>query len=85
MVDEGKGWLNPSRDTNEGKHRKRKVEISCVAFLLCDPSWYVHKSDDVQNKWDDNTQQTLRDLIPGVLLNSMSNYMQQLRLNNMVS
>ena len=25
-----------------------------MAFLLCDPGWYVHKSD-VQNKWDDNT------------------------------
>ena len=25
-----------------------------MAFLLCDPYWYVHKPD-VQNKWDDNT------------------------------
>ena len=28
-------------------------------FLLCDPGWYVHKSD-AQNKWDDNTQHTHR-------------------------
>ena len=29
-VDEGKGWLNPSRDKNEGKHRRKKVdEKSC--------------------------------------------------------
>ena len=25
-----------------------------MTFLLCDPGWYVHKTD-VQNKWDDNT------------------------------
>ena len=53
-VDEGKGGLNPSRDKNQGKHRRRKVEKSCVAFVLCDPGWCVHKSD-VQNKWDDST------------------------------
>ena len=29
-------------------------EESCVTFLLCDPGWYAHKPDDVQNKWDDN-------------------------------
>ena len=29
-VDEGKGRLNPSRHKNEGKHRGRKVEKSCV-------------------------------------------------------
>ena len=29
-VDEGKGWLNPSRDEIQGKHRKRKMEKSCV-------------------------------------------------------
>ena len=29
-VDEGKGRLNSSRDKNEGKHRRRKVEKSCV-------------------------------------------------------
>ena len=30
-----------------------------MTFLLCDPGWYVHKSD-AQNKWDDNkhTQNT---------------------------
>ena len=28
--DEGKGRLNPSRDKNKGRHRKRKVEKSCV-------------------------------------------------------
>ena len=39
---------------NQGKHRGRKVEESCMSFLLCDPGWYVHKPD-VQNKWDDNT------------------------------
>ena len=45
-VDEGKGRLKSF------KHRRRKVEKSCVTFLLCDPGWCVHKSD-VQNKWDD--------------------------------
>ena len=25
-----------------------------MTFLICDPGWYVHKSD-VQTKWDDNT------------------------------
>ena len=53
-ADTEKGRLNPSRDKNVGKHRRRKVEKSCVAFLLYDPGWYVHKSY-VQNKWDDNT------------------------------
>ena len=38
----------------QGKHRRRKVEESCVTFLLCTAGWYVHKPD-VQNKWDDNT------------------------------
>ena len=57
-VDEGKGRLNPSRDKSQGKYRRRKVEKSCVTFLLCDPGWCVHKSD-VQNKWDDNTQHTV--------------------------
>ena len=51
-VDEGEGRLDPSRDKNQGKHRRRKVEKSCVIFLLCDLGWCVHKSD-VQNKWDD--------------------------------
>ena len=53
-VDEGKERLNPSREENKGKHRRRKVEKSCVTFLLCGPGWHVHKPD-VQNKWDDNT------------------------------
>ena len=35
MVDEGKGHLNLSREKNEGKHRRRKVDDkSCVIFLL---------------------------------------------------
>ena len=38
-VDEGKIRLNPSRDENQGKHRRRKVDKSCVTFLLCDPGW----------------------------------------------
>ena len=55
MVDEGKERLNPSREKNKDKQHRRKVdEKSCVTFLLCDPGWYVHKSD-VQNKWDANT------------------------------
>ena len=54
LVDEGKGWLNPSRDKNQGKHRRKKVKRSCVTSLLCDPGSCVHKSD-VQNKWDGNT------------------------------
>ena len=29
-VDEGKGRLSPSRDRNKGRHRRRKVEKSCV-------------------------------------------------------
>ena len=38
-VDEGKEWLNPSREKNSGTHRRKKVdEKSCVIFLLCDPS-----------------------------------------------
>ena len=41
-VDEGKEWLNPFREKNEGLHRRKKVdEKPCVAFLLCDPGWYV--------------------------------------------
>ena len=36
-VDEGKGGLNPSRDKNQGKHRSRRKEKSCVTFLLSDP------------------------------------------------
>ena len=56
-VDKGKGRLNPSRDNN-CKHSRRKVEKSCLTFLMCDPGWCVHKSD-VQIKWDDNIQHTV--------------------------
>ena len=38
IYDEGKGWLDPSRDKNQGTHRRKQVdEKSCVTFLLCDP------------------------------------------------
>ena len=53
----GKGTAESSRDKNEGKHGRRKVEKSYVTFLLCDPGWCVHKSD-VQNICDDNTTHT---------------------------
>ena len=44
-VDEGKEWLNPSREKNEGTYRRKKVdEKSCVIFLLCDPVWYVQRT-----------------------------------------
>ena len=44
-VDEGKERLNPSREKNKGMHRRRKVdEKSCVAFLLCDPGWYIQQN-----------------------------------------
>ena len=44
-VDEGKEWLNPSREKNQGTHRRKKVdEKSCVTFLLCDPGWYVQRT-----------------------------------------
>ena len=34
-VDEGKEWLNPSREKNKGTYRRKKVdEKSCVIFLL---------------------------------------------------
>ena len=57
--DEGKKRLmNPSREKNKGMYRRRKVdEKSSVAFLLCNPGWYVHKPD-VQNKRDDKTENT---------------------------
>ena len=43
-VDEGNGQLNTFRDKNSGKRRRRKVEKSCVTFLLlCDPGWSVLK------------------------------------------
>ena len=70
-VDEGKERLNPSREKNEGKPRRRKVEESCVTFfLLCDPGWYVHKPD-VQNKWDDNTHTHVTSIIDPPLGESM--------------
>ena len=54
-VDEGKEWLNPSRDKNKDTHLRKKVdEKSCVTFLLCDPGWYVQRTC-VQNEWDENT------------------------------
>ena len=64
----GKGWLNPSRDKNEGKHRRTKVKTkqkqktSPVAFHLCDPErcvqiLYQKVKSDVQNEWDDNNKQ----------------------------
>ena len=34
-IDEGKGQLNHYHDKKLDKHRRRKVEKSCVAFLLC--------------------------------------------------
>ena len=44
-VDDGKEWLNSSREKNYGTHRRRKVnEKSCVTFLLCDPGWYVQRT-----------------------------------------
>ena len=44
-VDEGKEWLNPYREKNEGTHHRKKVdEKSCVTFLLCDPGWYVQRT-----------------------------------------
>ena len=41
-------------DLVDSSQSRRKVEKSCITFLLRDPGWYVHMSD-VQNKWDDNT------------------------------
>ena len=44
-VDEGKEWLNPSREKNKGTYRRKKVdEKSCVTFLLCDTGWYVQRT-----------------------------------------
>ena len=48
-------------------HRIRKVEKSCVTFLLCDHGWCVHKSD-VQNKWDDNKHTHTAKRIPCVFI-----------------
>ena len=45
-VDEGKKWLNPSREKNYGNHRRRKAdEKSGVTFLLCDSGWYVRPTN----------------------------------------
>ena len=46
---ERNGWILLAR---KNEHRRRKVDKSCVTFLLCYPGWYVHKPD-VQNKLDD--------------------------------
>ena len=54
----GKGMAEPFSRENEGKHRRRKVDKSCLTSLLRDPGWYVHKPD-VQNEWDDNTQHSI--------------------------
>ena len=44
-ADEGKEWVNPSREKSLGTHRRNKVdEKSCVTFLLCDPGWYVQRT-----------------------------------------
>ena len=49
-VDEGKEWLNPSREKNEGTHRRKKVdEKSCVT-----PAGTSNELD-VQNEWEENT------------------------------
>ena len=57
-VDEGKEWLNPSREKNKGTHRRKKVdEKSCVTFLLCDPAGTSNELD-VQNEWEENTKHT---------------------------
>ena len=45
-VDEGKERLNPSREKNKGMHRRGKVdEKSCATFLLCDPGWYIQRTN----------------------------------------
>ena len=54
-----------SRENLRQAHRRRKVdEKSCVAFLLCDPGWYVHKPG-VQNKWEENTHTHTHPLLLG--------------------
>ena len=37
------------------QNRKKVDEKSFVAFLLCDPGWYVQRTYDVQNEWEENT------------------------------
>ena len=50
-VDEGKEWLNPSREKNQGTHRRKKVdEKSCVTPAS------TSNELDVQNEWEENTQ-----------------------------
>ena len=57
-VDEGKERLNPSREKNEGTHRRRKVdEKSCVT-----PAG-TSNEPDVQNEWEENTQHTHVDFL----------------------
>ena len=55
-IDEGKQWLNYSREKNQGTHRRRKVdEESCVTIiLLCGPAGTSNELD-VQNEWEENT------------------------------
>ena len=54
-VDEGKEWLNPSRDKNQGTHRRRKVdEKTCVASSCVTPAGTSNELD-VQNGWEENT------------------------------
>ena len=42
MVDGRKGQLNPSREKNSGKHRRRKVEISYVTFRIFGMATHTH-------------------------------------------
>ena len=44
-VDEGKEWLNPSREKIKARTAERRWmrNQSCVTFLLCDPGWYVQR------------------------------------------
>ena len=52
-VDEGNEWLNPSREKNEGTHRRNKVdEKSCVT-----PAGTSNELD-VQNEWEDTHTHT---------------------------
>ena len=50
MVDEEEEWLNPSREKNEGTHRRKTVdEKSCMT-----PAGTSNELD-VQNEWEENT------------------------------
>ena len=47
MVDEGKGRLNPCRDSklrqaSQKEGGKKTEQTSCVTFLMCDPGFCVH-------------------------------------------